>query len=123
MNLTNVTINVSRNAKKELTPEQQKQNAFMKMSPAKKWEFIYEMLMDHEDRISALESDIEPEPTPDPNATNTPSPEPTERMVWISDTGNKYHNKSSCSNMDDPRQVTESWAESHGYEPCGRCGG
>ena len=72
MNLTNVTINVSRNVKKTLTPEEQKQNEFMKMSPAKKWEFIYEMLMDHEDRISALESDIEPEPTPDPE----PTPEP-----------------------------------------------
>ena len=72
MNLTNVTINVSRNAKKILTPEEQKKNEFMKMSPAKKWEFIYEMLIDHEDRISALESDIEPEPTPDPE----PTPEP-----------------------------------------------
>lgn len=64
-----------------------------------------------------------PEPTPDPNATNTPSPKPTERMVWISDTGSKYHNTSTCSNMDNPRQVTESWAESHDYKPCGRCGG
>ena len=71
MNLTNVTINVSPKAKKELTPEQQQQNAFMKMSPAKKWEFIYDMLMDHEERISTLEPEVEPEPTPDTESIET----------------------------------------------------
>ena len=69
MNPTNVTINFSPKAKKELTPEQQKKNNFMKLNPLKKWEFVYEMLMkhdeilmghkemlmDHEERISALE--------------------------------------------------------------------
>ena len=59
MNLTNLTINVSSKVKKELTPEQQKANAFMKMSPTKKWEFIYDMLMKHEERISALEPKTE----------------------------------------------------------------
>ena len=69
MNPTNVTINFSPKAKKELTPEQQKKNNFMKLNPLKKWEFVYEMLMkhdeilmghkemlmDHEERISVLE--------------------------------------------------------------------
>lgn len=69
MNPTNVTINFSPKVKKELTPEQQKKNNFMKLNPLKKWEFVYEMLMkhdeilmghkemlmDHEERISALE--------------------------------------------------------------------
>ena len=69
MNPTNVTINFSRKVKTELTPEQQKKNEFMKMNPLKKWEFVYdmlmkhdeilmghkEMLMDHEERISVLE--------------------------------------------------------------------
>lgn len=69
MNPTNVTINFSPKVKKELTPEQQKKNNFMKMNPLKKWEFVYEMLMkhdeilmghkemlmDHEERISVLE--------------------------------------------------------------------
>ena len=55
MNLTNVTINVSSKAKKTLTPEEQKQNEFMKKSLTKKMEFIYDMLMDHEGRISTLE--------------------------------------------------------------------
>ena len=69
MNPTNVTINFSPKVKKELTPEQQKKNNFMKMNPLKKWEFVYDMLMkhdeilighkemliDHEERISVLE--------------------------------------------------------------------
>lgn len=59
MNLTNLTINVSSKVKKELTPEQQKANAFMKMSPTKKWEFIYDMLMKHDERIRALEPKTE----------------------------------------------------------------
>ena len=65
MNLTNVTINVSSKAKKTLTPEEQKQNEFMKMSLTKKMEYIYDKLMDHEDRISALEPETEPDPTTD----------------------------------------------------------
>ena len=69
MNPTNVTINFSPKVKKELTPEQQKKNNFMKLNPLKKWEFVYEMLMkhdeilmghkemlmDHEERIIVLE--------------------------------------------------------------------
>ena len=69
MSPTNVTINFSSKVKTELTPEEKKKNEFMKMSPLKKWEFVYEMLMkhdeilmghkemlmDHEERISALE--------------------------------------------------------------------
>lgn len=59
-----------------------------------------------------------PTPTPDPNATPTPVPEV---MVWISDTGSKYHRSSTCSNMEDPRQIPLSEAEDMGYEPCGKC--
>ena len=69
MNPANVTISISPKVKKELTPKQQKKNNFMKMNPLNKWEFVYEMLMkhdeilmghkemllDHEVRISALE--------------------------------------------------------------------
>ena len=49
MNPTNVTINFSPKVKKELTPEQQKKNNFMKLNPLKKWEFVYEMLMKHDE--------------------------------------------------------------------------
>ena len=69
MNPTNVTINFSSKVKTELTPEEKKKNEFMKMSPLKKWEFVYdmlmkhdeilighkEMLMDHQERIIVLE--------------------------------------------------------------------
>ena len=76
MNLTNVTINVSSKAKKTLTPEEQKQNEFMKMSLTKKMEYIYDKLMDHEDRISALEPETEPDPTTDPTTDPDPKPVP-----------------------------------------------
>lgn len=42
-------------------------------------------------------------------------------MVWIPNTGSKYHSRSSCSNMNNPTQVTREAAESMGYTPCKRC--
>lgn len=45
----------------------------------------------------------------------------TERMVWIPKSGKKYHQNPSCSNMNNPSQVTISRAESLGYTPCKKC--
>ena len=45
----------------------------------------------------------------------------TAQMVWIDDTGKKYHSKSTCSNMSDPYQVEIPVAENRGYEPCKKC--
>ena len=42
-------------------------------------------------------------------------------MVWIPQSGSKYHSRSGCSNMKNPTQVTQSEAESMGYEPCKKC--
>ena len=42
-------------------------------------------------------------------------------MVWIPHSGNRYHRRASCSNMENPSQVTKEKAESMGYTPCGRC--
>lgn len=47
--------------------------------------------------------------------------EPQEKMVWISESGGRYHSKSSCSGMNNPRQVTLSEAESLGLTPCKKC--
>ena len=52
--------------------------------------------------------------------TEAPTTEYVE-MVWIPNTGAKYHSRSSCSNMNNPRQVTRSEAEAMGYTPCKRC--
>ena len=57
------------------------------------------------------------QPAPEPVAPA----EPQEEMVWIPASGSKYHRKSSCSGMEDPRQVTKSEAISMGFGPCGRC--
>lgn len=61
---------------------------------------------------SAPEPESEPEPAPTPSSEN---------LVWISNTGKRYHCKSSCSGMEGPRQVTESEAKGLGLTPCGRC--
>lgn len=43
-------------------------------------------------------------------------------LVWIpTNGGTKYHSKSSCSNMDNPMQVTKEHAEANGFTPCKRC--
>lgn len=47
--------------------------------------------------------------------------QPQEQMVWIPQSGSKYHSSSTCSGMNNPRQVTLSEAESMGYEPCQKC--
>jgi hypothetical protein len=49
--------------------------------------------------------------------------EETEQMVWIPKTGAKYHSKSTCSNMKNPRHVTLSDAISRGYGKCSKCWG
>ena len=58
--------------------------------------------------------------------TTTPKPETNNNtggsnMVWIPNSGSKYHSHSSCSNMKNPSQVTKSEAENRGYEPCKKC--
>ena len=43
-------------------------------------------------------------------------------LVWIpTNGGTKYHSKSSCSDMDNPMQVTREHAEANGFTPCKRC--
>ena len=75
------------------------------------------------------------EPTPDatavvgftspPAATSPPAVQETvqtETLVWIpTNGGTKYHSKSSCSNMDNPQQVTLSEAQARGFTACKKC--
>lgn len=45
------------------------------------------------------------------------------QLVWISETGSKYHNKNNCGRMNPDRayQMTRENAETQGYEPCKKC--
>lgn len=81
--------------------------------------------------ILALEP-LDPEPgeaSPLPEdralpATSDAEPTPETRsggMVWIPQSGKKYHADSSCSGMKNPRQVSLSEAQSKGYTVCKRC--
>lgn len=47
--------------------------------------------------------------------------QPQEQMVWVSQSGSKYHSNSSCSNMKNPTQITISEAKNQGLEPCKKC--
>ena len=74
---------------------------------------------------------VEPTPEPTPAETPEPAPEPTPEatdapgdvMVWIPQSGSKYHSDPSCSNMRDPTQVTLEQAEAWDYGPCKKCYG
>lgn len=42
-------------------------------------------------------------------------------MVWISETGSKYHSSKYCSDMENPAEVSKEKAEQMGYTPCKKC--
>ena len=43
-------------------------------------------------------------------------------LVWVPQKGGtKYHTKSTCSNMDNPIQITREHAEANGYTACKKC--
>ena len=67
-----------------------------------------------------------------PQTTAAPAPETTEipgstgepqgELVWIpTNGGTKYHKESTCSSMQDPKQVTMEEAEKQGFTACKRC--
>ncbi len=66
--------------------------------------------------------------TTKPTTTVTTKPSTTTKptvtepdMVWIPQSGSKYHSHSGCSGMIDPSYVTKEYAESLGFTPCKRC--
>lgn len=61
-----------------------------------------------------------PDQSTDRNESNDDSAA-SEEMVWISQSGHKYHSRAACSNMRNPTQITKDEAESRGYEPCKKC--
>ena len=57
--------------------------------------------------------------------TTSPS-EPTSTpedsvLVWVTASGKKYHSVSSCSNMNNPQQITLGSAQASGRGPCSKC--
>lgn len=71
---------------------------------------------------SKQSSDVqEPAETSNQAAESSTAESNTAQMVWIDDTGKKYHSRSTCSNMSNPYQVEIPVAENRGYEPCKKC--
>lgn len=69
---------------------------------------------------SAEQNSAEPttEATPEPQEQDQ---QPQEQLVWIPQSGSKYHIDPSCSGMENPTEITLSEAQSMGYEACKRC--
>ena len=42
-------------------------------------------------------------------------------MVWVSETGSKYHSSKYCSDMENPAEVSKERTEQMGYTPCKKC--
>lgn len=59
--------------------------------------------------------------TPSPEPSPSPATKGSGNMVWIPQSGSKYHKTSDCSGMKNPSQVTKAEAERQGYTPCKRC--
>lgn len=80
---------------------------------------------------SKPKSTSEPTPAPGPEPTPESASEPApgaasdqkdpEVMVWIPQSGKKYHSQSGCSGMENPTQVTLDKAKELGYTACKKC--
>lgn len=65
------------------------------------------------------------QPDPQPAVEQTPVVADTgnENMVWVSETGSKYHRINNCGRMNPNKavQMSQSDAEARGLEPCKKC--
>ena len=59
--------------------------------------------------------------TQKPVTTQSSNSNQSQEMVWIPESGKRYHCKSTCSGMKNPTKVTVQEAKEQGYTPCGRC--
>ncbi len=67
------------------------------------------------------EPEPDPEPAPDPEPEPEPEPGPSQTVVYITDTGSKYH-QSGCRYLEDSQhEISLSSAIAQGYEPCKVC--
>ena len=73
------------------------------------------------DEAESSESDSNTSSVQQSSDSQEEETQPQEQMVWIPQSGSKYHSNSTCSGMENPTQVTISEAESRGYEPCKKC--
>jgi hypothetical protein len=63
-------------------------------------------------------SSVAPAP---PASSSQAQSEATAVMVWIPQSGSRYHRTSSCSGMNNPSQVSIDVAKQRGFTACGRC--
>lgn len=74
----------------------------------------------NKENISTESDKSQKEPTQN-EYNNSESEAEIAENVWISENGTKYHRKSSCSNMESPKEVGKSEAAKMGYTQCKKC--
>ena len=74
--------------------------------------------------VATTTEPVTEETTTVPQATTKVTTKATtqaEPMVWIPQSGSKFHSRAGCSNMKNPTQVTLSEAKDLGYTACAKC--
>lgn len=81
------------------------------------------VLVDNQDeRMLVCRAGVVKQDRYDNKATITPSDTQTsERRVWVTSSGSKYHYSNACSNMKNPKSMPISEAISKGYTACDKC--
>lgn len=88
-----------------------------------------ELITEETTVVETTQETTTPAPTTTETTTAAPvettqaetAPPQTERQVWVSGSGKKYHSDPYCSNMSSPYQISLSDAQAQGYEPCKKC--
>ena len=96
----------------------QESEAFNEDAPV---EIFYYVILPEETEVKKQESVPTNENIVDENKAESNVSGESEIMVWIPQSGSKYHKRSSCSNMKNPTQVTKEEAIDKGYNPCKKC--
>ena len=106
------------NNTRNLNEEQQEQEQTQEQKTEETESVTTEEAKENEPPAHVLSS---PEPKPTTESQPTSDPEPIEEMVWLPESGTKYHCEPDCSGMENPTQVTKEQAIAMGYDACKRC--
>ncbi len=117
-----VTITVTDKAAEEAEKKAEEERIAAEQAATQKAEEEARLKAEEEARLKAEEAarKAEEEKLASEKAS-TEIEEPQEQMVWIAGSGSKYHSRSSCSNMTNPREVTITEAKNSGRDACKKC--
>ena len=74
-----------------------------------------------QEALFAASAPAAPEPAAKPKEQAKQRSSGSGQLVWIPNTGKRYHSNKKCSNMKNPTQVTIEEAVRLGFTPCKKC--